>query len=63
MGRYESILGNVELVARVIQNGGMTRKRQCHARKSGHPDLAARAELFPAYVGMTEDLILNDAPH
>ena len=23
--------------------GGMTHKRQCHARESGHPDLAARA--------------------
>jgi hypothetical protein len=31
------------LVARVVENEGMTRKRQCHARERGHPDLAARA--------------------
>jgi hypothetical protein len=29
------------LVGRVVQNGRMTQKRQCHARVSGHPDLAA----------------------
>jgi hypothetical protein len=33
----------LDLVARVIEYEGTTQKRQCHARESGHPDLAARA--------------------
>jgi hypothetical protein len=27
----------------VVENEGMTQKRQCHARESGHPDLTGRA--------------------
>jgi hypothetical protein len=45
---------------------GMTQKRQCHARESGHPDLAARAGALDSRVRgndtTLEDLILNDAP-
>ena len=43
---------------------GMTQKRQCHARESGHPDLAARAGALDfRFRGNDndEDLILNDA--
>ena len=30
-------------LAAVVEDEGMTQKRQCHARESEHPDLAARA--------------------
>jgi hypothetical protein len=45
--------------------GGMTQKSQCHARESGHPDLAARAgaldSRFRGNDTTLKDLILNDA--
>jgi uncharacterized protein YfiM (DUF2279 family) len=42
-------------LAAVVEDEGMTQKRQCHARESGHPDLAARAgALDSAYAGMTQ---------
>src|ERR1700678_2819299 len=44
---------------------GMTQKRRCHARESGHPDLAARAgaldSRFRGNDRTLKDLILNDA--
>jgi hypothetical protein len=43
----------------------MTQKRQCHARESGHPDLAARAgaldSRFRGNDTTLKDIILNDA--
>src|ERR1700689_5744656 len=43
----------------------MTQKRQCHARESGHPDLAARAgaldSRFRGNDTTLRNLILNDA--
>jgi hypothetical protein len=43
----------------------MTQKRQCHARESGHPDLAARAgaldSRFRGNDTTLKQLILNDA--
>ena len=57
----------VALVARVLENEGMTQKRQCHARESGHPDLAARAGALDSRLRVNDtrskNLILNDAPH
>jgi hypothetical protein len=45
----------------------MTQKRQCHARESGHPDLAARAGALDSRLRGNDttlkNLILNDAPH
>ena len=44
---------------------GVTQKRQCHARESGHLDLAARAgaldSRFRGNDTTLKDLILNDA--
>ena len=55
------------LVARVIEYEGMTQKRQCHARKSGHPYLSARAGALDSRLRGNDttlkNLILNDAPH
>ena len=63
-GRRVSCSG---LVARVIEYEGMTQKRQCHARESGHPDLAARAGALDSRLRGNDttlkSLILNDAPH
>ena len=48
------------LVAWVVENEGITQKRQCHARESGHPDLAARAgPWIPAYAGMSASVMLS----
>jgi hypothetical protein len=45
----------------------MTQKRQCHARESGHPDLAARAGALDSRLRGNDttlkNLFLNDAPH
>jgi len=53
-----------QLVARVIQNEGMTQKRQCHARESGHPDLAVRAGALDSRLrgndSTLKNLILNN---
>jgi hypothetical protein len=60
-------IAKLVLVARVIEYEGMTQKRQCHARESGHPDLAARAGALDSRLRgndtTLENLILNDAPH
>ena len=65
VGLHPLLGGTQRLVARVVQNGGMTQKRQCHARESGHPDLAARAgaldSRFRGNDTTLKDLILNDA--
>ena len=56
-----------EIRVKVVQNGGDNAKRQCHARESGHPDLAARGgaldSRFRGNDTTLKDLILNDAPH
>ena len=65
-GAWKTASGyGMRLVARVVQNGGRTQKRQCHARESGHPDLAARAGVLDARFRGNDttlkDLILNDS--
>ena len=50
-----AVLLGEAVVARVFKMGGVTQKRQCHARESGHPDLAARpGARIPAFAGMTQ---------
>jgi hypothetical protein len=66
-GRVSEASNPLDLVARVIEYEGMTQKRQCHARESGHPDLAARTAALDSRLRGNDttlkNLILNDAPH
>jgi hypothetical protein len=49
------LCGTLTRPTAAVENEGMTQKRQCHARESGHPDLAARAGAWiPAYAGVTQ---------
>jgi hypothetical protein len=46
--------------------GGSAWRQKCHARESGHPDLAAHAAALDSRFrgnDSVKDLILNDAAH